>query len=240
MFLSRNKKFVFVRVPKTASTSGLFYFMRSGLYDSSVDLYAVDEPFHDWKDMERYFETLGSDYLSYMPEEVNCEPNPNINRCVHISYNQIISQLQDIDNSYACYSGIRNPIDRLCSVYYEELKNRAEDNWTRDFITQKDVNEFCYDACLSSSPEKLKAITRLQTSYFPGHARLWNTENFHEHAVRDIEALGGKVTKRIHVRDNNLKPKDYQALLSHEVVQMIELKYAQDFVLWEKAYAVYN
>ena len=58
--------------------------------------------------------------------------------------------------------------------------------------------------------------------------------------MADITAIGGKVPERIHVRDNHLRPKDYKSLLSHEVIQMMELKYAQDFVLWEKAYAVYN
>ena len=240
MFISKRKKIIYVRVPKTGSTSGLFYFMESGLYEPGLDLYAVEEPFHDWQEMYKHFLSSGADYLKKIPEEINTTYNPNINRCVHISFNQMKDQIEWVDNSFDCYAGIRNPIDRICSVYFYEQKRRDSQNMPREHFNYQDVNEFCYTACLSDAPEKLKAFTRLQTSYFPEHARLWNTENFHEHAVADITALGGKVPERIHVRDNDIKPKDYKALLSHEVIQMMELKYAQDFVLWEKAYAVYN
>jgi len=240
MFISKLKKIIYVRVPKTGSTSGLFYFMRSGLYDPDFDLYAVEEPFYNWEEMYKHFLLSGKNYLKEITEEINTKPNPNINRCVHISFSQIIDQIEWVDNSFSCYAGIRNPIDRICSVYFYEQKRRDSQNMPREHFNYQDVNEFCYTACLADAPEKLKAVTRLQTSYFPGHAKLWNTENFHEHAVADITALGGKVPERMHVRDNDLRPKDYKALLSHEVIQMMELKYAQDFVLWEKAYAVYN
>tara|TARA_R110002153_G_scaffold163508_3_gene316070 strand:+ start:342 stop:1064 length:723 start_codon:yes stop_codon:yes gene_type:complete len=240
VFLSNDKKFVYVRVPKTGSTSGLFYFMKSGLYDPDLDLYAVEEPFYSWEDMYSHFKASGVNYLERIAEEINTSPNFEINRCVHISFSQIIDQIDWVDDSFSCYAGIRNPIDRICSVYFYEEKRRRHNNFHREHFNYEDVNKFCYTACLSDAPEKLKAITRLQTSYFPEHARLWNTENFHEHAVADITAIGGKVPERIHVRDNHLRPKDYKSLLSHEVIQMMELKYAQDFVLWEKAYAVYN
>lgn len=228
-----------MRVPKTGSTSGLFYFLKSGLYNPETDLYAVESPYYDWYEMYKHFKNAESNYLEPIPDDINCKPN-QINRCVHISFKQLSEQIPEVDNSYSCYTGIRNPIDRICSVYFYEQKRRHHKNMPREHFNYEDVNEFCYTACLSDAPEKLKAVTRLQTSYFPEHARLWNTENFHEHAVADITALGGKVPERIHVRDNHLRPKDYKSLLSHEVIQMMELKYAQDFVLWEKAYAVYN
>ncbi|MDB4339664.1 sulfotransferase family 2 domain-containing protein [bacterium] len=240
MFISRAKKTVYVRVPKTGSTSGLFYFMRSGIYDPNVDLYAVEPPFYDWQEMYKHFKASGSEYLGQINEEINTSPNPKMNRCVHISFNQIIDQLDWVDDSFSCYAGIRNPIDRICSVYFYEEKRRNHNNFHREHFNYADVNEFCYTACLADAPEKLKSVTRLQTSYFPKHAKLWNIENFHEHADNDIVGLGGKVIERIHVRDNELRPKDYQALLSPEVVQMMELKYLKDFNLWEKAYAVYN
>jgi len=240
MVVSRKHKFVYVRVPKTGSTSGLFYFMKSGLFDNSTDLYALDAAFNSWQEMYSHFKESGDNYLDFSKWPVDFKLNEYPYRSVHASFNNIVESIENVDSSYACYAGIRNPIDRICSVYFYEQKRRDSNNPPRDFFNYKDVNEFCYTACLADAPEKLKAVTRLQTSYFPEHARLWNTENFHEHAVADITALGGKVTERIHARHNNIRPKDYKALLSHEVIQMMELKYAQDFVLWEKAYAVYN
>ena len=149
MFLSNDKKFVYVRVPKTGSTSGLFYFMKSGLYDPDLDLYAVEEPFYSWEDMYSHFKASGVNYLERIAEEINTSPNFEINRCVHISFSQIIDQIDWVDDSFSCYAGIRNPIDRICSVYFYEEKRRRHNNFHREHFNYEDVNKFCYTACLS-------------------------------------------------------------------------------------------
>lgn len=235
MFISRTNNFVFIRVPKTGSTSALFYFLNSGLYDSSKDTVALEGNFYSWKQMEKCFVDHPKDYL----EKARQAPFMDlvgINREVHSSYSELVKKGK-IDKGMPCYSVVRNPIDRLCSIYFYTEKQKQV---AGSALANGDINEFCYSACIAGEETEPRYAKRLQDSYVPDHAKLWNIENLHEHAVTDITALGGKVDNRIHVRKTNQNPVDYQALLSPEVLQMVELKYAQDFVLWEKAYAVYN
>jgi len=232
MLISNSNNFVFIRVPKTGSTSALFYFLNSGLYDESKDNLVIEQPFISWSEMEKHFTEYPDNYIeAAMP--LLRERRLLTYSDVHASYSELIGQGKASKDT-PCYSVIRNPIDWLSSIYYYEKKMAHAD------AIKKDLNEFCYAACIKGESVSPKHAKRLQSSYFPEHAKLWNTENLHEHAVNDITALGGKVDKKIYVRKTHSTPKDYQSLISQEVIQMIELKYLKDFELWEKAYAVYN
>ena len=235
MFISCSNNFVFIRIPKTGSTSALFYFLNSGLYDSSKDTVALEGNFYSWEQMQKCFVDHPEDYLE-RAAQIPSLGLVGINRQVHASYSEPVKN-EKIKDKTPCYSVVRNPIDRLCSIYFY---NKKQKEVTGSTAVNKDINEFCYSACIAGEETDPSYAKRLQCSYVPDHAKLWNTENLHEHAVADITALGGKVGHPIHVRKTNPDPIDYQALSSPEVLQMIELKYAQDFVLWEKAYAVYN
>jgi len=235
VFISRSNNFVFIRIPKTGSTSALFYFLNSGLYDSSTDTVALDGKFYSWKQMQKCFVDHPKDYLE-KARQVPFMDLVGINRKVHSSYSELVKNGK-VDKRMPCYSVIRNPIDRLCSIYFYKNKQREV---VGEDLKIKDVNEFCYKACIKGEKLDPEHSGNLQSSYFPDHAKLWNIENLHEHAVADITTLGGKVGYPIHVRKTSQEPKDYKSLLSYEVIQMIELKYLKDFELWEKAYAVYN
>lgn len=235
MLICRSNNFVFIRNPKASSTSALFYFLNSGLYDKSKDTVEVETPFSSWVEMEKHFNRHSKDYLEEALLLFKKSHSKN-SVGVHSSYEELVGGGWIKDNM-PCYSVIRNPIDRLCSIYYYEQKRRRALGVER---IDEDLNGFCHSACLKGEEIDPEYSKKLQSSYFPEHAKLWNTENIHEHAVADITALGGKVDNKIHVRKTSPDPVDYQALLSHEVVQIIEMKYAQDFMLWEKAYAVYN
>lgn len=235
MFISRSNNFVFIRIPKTGSTSALFYFLNSGLYEPSTDTVALEGNFYSWKQMQECFVDYPEDYLE-RAAQIPSLGLVGVNRQVHASYSELVKH-KKIDKQTPCYSVVRNPIDRLCSIYFYTKKQKEV---TGSAAVNKDINEFCYSACIAGEETDPSYAKQLQCLYVPDHAKLWNIENLHEHAVTDITALGGRVDNRIHIRKTNPKPVDYQALLSPEVLQMIELKYAQDFVLWEKAYAVYN
>jgi len=257
MILLNSKKIVYVRPPKTGSTSAFLYFMNSGLFNKSKDVYALDLPFNNWKSLEEHFYKNKNNYLDLKTYPTYNTYNKKLNRCVHISFNELKKQVNEIDNSYVCYSTIRNPIERICALYNYEMQCRSYNHpkrWNRPethekpypkvinvptFHTLPDMNEFCYIVCSSYLSETLHNMTKDQHSFFPKHSILWNTENLHEHAKKDLLKLGGKVNKKIHVRHktNNI---EYKKQLSTEVIDMITKKYCKDFELWEKAYAVYN
>lgn len=232
MFICNSNNFVFIRVPKTGSTTALFYFLNSGLYDENKDKVVIEQPFSSWSEMEKHFTEHPDNYIEAAITLFK-DRRPTTHFDVHASYSELIGQ-GTASKDTPCYSVIRNPIDWLGSIYYYEKKMAHAD------ASKKDLNEFCYATCIKGEAVSPKHAKRLQSSYFPEHAKLWNTESLHEHAVTDIMALGGKVGNRIHVRKTSQEPKDYKSLLSHEVIQLIELKYLKDFELWEKAYAVYN
>lgn len=235
MFISRANNFVFIRIPKTGSTSALFYFLNAGLYESSKDIVALEGNFYSWEQMQKCFVDYPEDYL----EKARQAPRLDlvgVDRKVHSTYLELVKNGR-IKDKMPCYSVIRNPVSRLCSMYFYAQKQRKISGLEPINI---DVNEFCYSACIVGEKVDPDYAKLPQCHYIPDHAKLWNTENLHEHAVADITAMGGVVRNPIHVRKTHSTPKDYQTLLSHEVIQMMELKYAQDFVLWEKAYAVYN
>lgn len=235
MLICNSNNFVFIRVPKGGSTSALFYFLNSGLYNEDKDKVAVEAPFSCWMKMQKHFEEYPETYLEKCLPLLSSFRNQN-NLPVHSSYSDLVMAGR-IKDKTRCYSTIRNPINRLCSIYCYEQKRRQALKVEK---IDKDLNEFCYSACIKGEKIDPEYSKKLQSSYFPDHAKLWNVENLYEHAVADITALGGKINSKIHMRKTNSNPIDYKSLLSHEVVQMIELKYALDFVLWEKAYAVYN
>tara|TARA_R100000951_G_scaffold18306_3_gene14673 strand:+ start:2253 stop:2945 length:693 start_codon:yes stop_codon:yes gene_type:complete len=230
MLISNSNNFVFIRVEKTASTSGLFYFLNSNLYNPEKDLVELDGVFNSWEHMEKHFYDYPVNYL----EQAALMPMPNyfIPRNVHYSFRDLVSQ-KKINQDMPCFATIRNPIDRLCSSYFYERKKLNES------VLNLDINEFCYRACLKDQKEIPKYAGKLQSSYYPEHTKLWNTENLHDHAVNDIKLLGGKVDKNIHVRSTGAEI-NYQESLSNDVIDTIMIKYAKDFDLWEKAYAVYN
>jgi len=230
MLISNSNNFVFIRVEKTASTSGLFYFLNSNLYNPEKDLVELDGAFNSWQQMEKHFDDYPVNYI----EQALLMPIPNnfIPRNVHCSFSDLVSQ-KKISQDMPCFATIRNPIDRLCSSYFYERKKFNQS------VLNLDINEFCYRACLKDQKEIPRYAGKLQSSYYPEHTKLWNTENLHDHAVNDIKSLGGKVNKNIHVRLTEAKT-NYEESLSSDVIDTIMIKYAKDFSLWEKAYAVYN
>ena len=116
---------------------------------------------------------------------------------------------------------------------------RSHNHTPRDFFNYPDMNDFCYMACMDHAPEKLKFVTRDQHCFFSSNAILWNTENLHENASTDLPKIGGTDKNKIHVR-HKTNEINYKKQLSNEVIDMLTTKYAKDFELWEKAYAVYN
>ena len=105
MLISNSNNFVFIRVEKTASTSGLFYFLNSNLYDPEKDLIELDGAFNSWQQMEKHFDDYPINYI----EQALLMPIPNnfIPRNVHCSFSDLVSQ-KKISQDMPCFATIRN------------------------------------------------------------------------------------------------------------------------------------
>ena len=221
MIISKAINLVVVRPPKTGSTSLVFYFFNSGLLDLKTDIYSLDGYFSDWKDLEKYHELYGIDYshITKFSTGEKSAIHP------HATFNDLTNWgLTETDTP--CVSTIRNPLARLSSAYNYQKK--------QGFLREVNPNEF-WDAV------KKKGVHAPQSSYFPSHAELFNTENLHEHAEKYITSRGGRVDKRIEMKKNPDNQLDafLTALTASRKKDILDT-YAKDFELWEKAYAVYN
>lgn len=150
-----------------------------------------------------------------------------------------------------CVGTIRNPLERFASLFYY-VKSRRNLNIAAN-KGKKRSNDL-YSSVHTGNPNSIwdyaksnwekaptYAAVKPQSTYFPAHAELFNTENLHQHVSKYILERGGKVDGRIEMRKNPDKKLDvFLAELTPDRKQDILDTYAKDFELWEKAYAVYN
>tara|TARA_R110000803_G_scaffold176170_1_gene238650 strand:- start:12 stop:512 length:501 start_codon:yes stop_codon:yes gene_type:complete len=160
---------------------------------------------------------------------------------VHVAFSELLRKGL-VDKNTPCVSTIRNPLHRLSSAYYFLKHMSIKTNFA--FLAPTEyTNPNAYIDAIKEGKDVLgiKPIATPQCDYFPDHAELFNTENLHEHASKYILEKGGSVEGRIEMRknlDNNLDV--FLAEITPDRKQNILDTYAKDFVLWEKAYAVYN
>ena len=231
MIVSYSNNFVVIRPPKTGSTSLVFYFLKSGLISHEKDVYNVDSPFSTWEELEAYDKKNGLDY-SKLPMSLYGE---NYLKDVHRTFDDLRAK-GAVQPDMPCVSTIRNPLERVASMLNYIIHRRMPENPT---LGQETIspNSF-WDYVKEEANDFYK---KPQSSYFPDHAELFNTENLHEHVSKYILERGGKVNGRINMRKNPDNKLDvFLAELTPDRKQDILDTYAKDFELWEKAYAVYN
>ena len=229
MIVCNSNNFVVIRTPKTGSTSLAFYFFKSGLLDPRRDVYSVEGPFSTWEELETYDKEHGLDY-SKLPSLQEYKPSN-----VHHTFNDLCVK-GTIQPNMPCVASIRNPLERVASMLNYIIRIRLPKDPPLRQET-KSPNSFWDYVKTTGHPFYKKR----QTDYFPDHAELFNTENLHEHVSKYILERGGKVNGRIEMRKNPDNKLDvFLAELTSDRKQDILDTYAQDFVLWEKSYAVYN
>jgi hypothetical protein len=253
MIISYSNNFSVIRVPKTGSTSLVFYFFKSGLLDFNEDIHAIEGDFLNWEGLEEHYKQHKLNYLelpnnlygSFMLKKIN------------ISFNELSAKGAVLHNM-PCVASIRNPLEWVASLfYYTRLRRDLNSSDPKAFIDLgnehvphsvgfKDENygnpNDYWDYVKENWTEQL-VIDHLkpQSSYFPEQAELFNFENIHEHASKFILDRGGKIEERIEMRKNNTdKLSSFLTELSSDRKQDIQDTYAKDFVLWENAYSVYN
>jgi hypothetical protein len=246
MIISYSNNFSVIRAPKTGSTSLVFYFFKSGLIDPEKDTYSIEGPFSTWEEFEAYDKKHGLDY-SQLPQTLY---GPNSLKDVHRTFDDLRAK-GAVQADMPCVGGIRNPLEWLASLFYYIKVRRA--------VTIADNNGLMTRGTIHSATNygnpnsywdyiknnwdiaPIQYSVKPQSSYFPDHAELFNTENLHEHVSKYILERGGSVDGRIEMRKNPDNKLDvFLAELTPDRKQDILDTYAHDFELWEKAYAVYN
>ncbi len=246
MIISYSNIFAVIRAPKTGSTSLVFYFFKSGLIDLEKDIYSIEKPFSTWQEFEAYDKEHGLDYSNLPRTLYGAEQLKD----VHRTFDDLRAK-GAVEADMPCVAGIRNPLEWLASLfYYTKVRRKISIADNNGIMLRSTIHSAANYGNPNSYWDYIKDNWEMdaieyslkpQSSYFPDHATLFNTENLHEHASKYILDRGGKVDGRIEMRKNaDNKLDSFLAELSADRKQSILDTYSKDFELWEKAYAVYN
>lgn len=233
---------VFIRPPKTGSTTLALYVADSGLLNKNHD-------FREWELGQAMWMDDGSVDMSnyYGTPEVLPEPNrntpialppvrrlpPNAPRpLLHGSYANGV-EAGKYTTSAKCIATVRHPIDRLMSIIHVI----ASSKYPPFDPAKEDLNVYIAERL---EGHERPAIFPDQYKSYNDAPILWNTENIHEHATAYFATNGGVIRQRWHARRNGRRLPGIADQLTSEIKQKILTRYEKDFLLWEKAYAVYN
>jgi hypothetical protein len=212
MLVSKKHNFLFLKVPKTGSTSAVFYFLDSGLIDDD-DLYGNKTAKKVKKLTAQVSPEMGNAVI---------KDETAITRFSHQKYRNIITDHPFL-SEYTSIATVRNPVDKMVSAALMLSPNANEIELNRNI-------EFMLSA------NGVFAIP--QSEYVGEDTILWPTENLTSLIEPFILSKGGTVRGEWRCRANGAESR--RSMVSQENTNKIMDKYAKDFELWEKAYAVYN
>lgn len=212
MLVSKKHNFLFLKVPKTGSTSAVFYLLDSGLIDDD-DLYGNKTAKKVKKLTAQVYPEMGNAVI---------KDETAITKFSHQKYKNIILDHPHL-SEYTSIATVRNPVDKIVSAALMLSPNADEIELNRNI-------EFILSA---------NGIFAIPQYEFVGEDTiLWPTENLTSLIESFILSKGGTVRGEWRCRSNGSEKR--RAMVSQENINKITDKYAKDFDLWEKAYAVYN
>lgn len=251
MIISYSNNFVVIRTPRAAGTSLSFYFFRSGLVDPKTDVYKVEGSFASWQEFDQFISTEGLEFANLPKELKSLESLAPVRR----TFDDLRAK-SAIPADMPCVTSIRNPLERLASAYayickdvetHIQKNNGVITSGVQELLDKLTPNVNMYIDYAFEHYNGTKPMHKwyAQSHYFPDHAELFNIENIHEHANKFISDRGGVVSDRIELRRNPhiFTPDQTETIfadLTADRRQKILDTFEKDFVLWEKAYAVYN
>jgi hypothetical protein len=249
MIYIKNLDTVFIRPAKTGSTTLALYVADSGLLNKNRDFREWDLGKAMWMpdgsvDMSNYHRTPEV-YL----EGINI-PDIKIQQMLlakllarmsvglhstsllHGSYADGV-KAGKYTTSAKCIATARHPIDRFMSALHVTGNiGRAPFDSAKE-----DLNAYVAERL---DRYRSPILFPDQHKYYNDVPTLWNTENIHDHATAYFATNGGVIRQRWHARRNVRRPAGIADQLTNEIKQKILTRYEKDFLLWEKAYAVYN
>jgi hypothetical protein len=249
MIICNSNNFVVTRAPKTGGTSLSLYILQSGLVDSEKDEHTLEGDFDSWEKFKEFGESHNN--LSYLEIPENLYNHMNLSEA-QTPFSELVSQGR-VSEKMPCVGSIRHPLEWLASLYYyanlrrtsTARKNLIEKGAysERDLVMEINIKEpnrsfdFFFDDMWEHGV--VQEVARPQSDYYPDHAKLFNTENIHEHVSEFILSKGGTVPERINFRKSDNDPTYYVQSLTADRKQRALDMYEKDLVLWEKARSVY-
>ena len=244
MIYIKNLDTVFIRPPKTGSTTLALYVADSELLNANYDFASWEFNKALWNedgsvDMTYYHNTehlfeRSSALPQMIVEDIKktvLSPLEVQRNLIHGTYTQGISGAK-YSISANCIATVRHPIDRVLSVIHTATRSVEDFN-----LTTHEINSFIAEQLDAPRP---RVLFNDQHYYYNDAPTLWNTENIHEHATAYFATNGGVIRQRWHARKNGRRPPGIADQLTSEIKQKILTRYEKDFLLWEKAYAVHN
>lgn len=207
MLVSSKHNFLFLRVPKTGSTSAVFYLLDSGLIDDN-DLYGNKTAKKVKKLTAQVSPEMGNSVI---------KDETAIIKFSHQKHKNIISDYPFLAD-YTSIATVRNPVNKIMSAALM-LNNKAD-----EIELNKSI-----ELILSS-----RGILSVPQSEFVGDDTiLWPTEHLKSNIESFILSKGGRVRGEWRCRSNGSE--GYISMISPENMKQIYKMYSNDFELWENA-----
>jgi hypothetical protein len=241
MIICYSKKFTFIRIPKTASTTASLLIYDSGVLDHTRDIVLGIEDGtvrHEPEGTARRPMNIPNSW-DFKPIDIE-KPNfkLHLNRIRHASFNSLVKK-QFIKSDMTCYSTIRNPIDRFISIVYFNAKYGKENPIQAPEQVNEVWDKFCSGETVFDDADYLLRIP--QYTFLNDEPILWNTENIHEHALEFGKKYDVSISKTIaKAKYSNERVRDWNLCLTKQRQEQVLEMYEKDFLLWENTYKKFN
>ena len=222
MFINHTKKFVYLRVPKTASTSISYQLIKDTDPNDEVSyalLRYMDESERNWT-YEREIEGVSPKFP-------------------HLNLQQLEYQQNKSYSDYAVYGCVRNVVDRfLDRCYHEEYfvngiidrDHQPEPNINKNTLAQKYLDILKQNPDLLKDDHKWKPQTFWLVNGGVEIQKIYTYENI-DKMISDM--IGSETTVKNNLRTEARDDKDFLDL-DEKIASEIESLYSQDKELYEK------
>lgn len=223
MFINHTKKFVYLRVPKTASTSISYQLIKDRDPNDDVSyalLRYMNEPEHNW---------------TYEREVEGIRPN-----FPHLNLTQLEYQQNKSYSDYTVYGCIRNVVDRFLSRCYHqeyfvngsiERDQEMDLNINKNSLAQKYLDIIKQNTDLIINDHKWKPQTFWLVNNSVEIQKIYTYENI-DNMISDM--MGFATTVKSNLRTEARKDKNFLDL-DVGIASEIESIYSQDKEIYEKS-----
>jgi len=205
LLLCKTHKFVYIRIPKTGSTSCALYLLHSGLIDDAdicgnKDAGAVKRMLRHQQNSE------------YQSAEIIS------NNYGHAKHRDVLTDYP-FCKEYASIATVRNPVDRVLSAgVMLSNKDKSPEAIYRNI-------EFVLRSNIIFSIEQSRFVSE--------DTILWPTEKMGAKVEEFILSRGGKIEKQWQALKTESGA--HADVIDHSLMSKIENRYSNDFDLWERA-----